>query len=155
MSTFLRRGFTLFLLLLAAALLHPVDTTAQNLPGWAEPSEQRQSRFESRKFDQSRPESGPRQSMSSTSPSSERGQYPGAITFDPPGGPPEGCPPGQAKRGNCAEKCSVADPPGWCDSCQSDNPPAWCDDVVPVPVDDYLPFLMLAGIAYAALRLRQ
>jgi hypothetical protein len=29
----------------------PVDTTAQNLPGWAEPSEQRQSRFESRSFD--------------------------------------------------------------------------------------------------------
>jgi hypothetical protein len=40
MSTFLRRGFTLFLLLLAAAFLHPVDTTAQTLPGWAEPSEQ-------------------------------------------------------------------------------------------------------------------
>jgi hypothetical protein len=26
---------------------------------------------------------------------------------------------------------------------------------VPIPVDDYLPLLMLAGIAYAALRLRQ
>jgi hypothetical protein len=46
MSPLLRRGFALFLLLLAASLLHPVDTTAQNLPGWAEPSEQRDSRFD-------------------------------------------------------------------------------------------------------------
>jgi hypothetical protein len=33
-----------------------------------------------------------------------------------------------------------------------------CNAIYPpeeVPVDDYLPLLMLAGIAYAALRLRQ
>jgi len=138
-------------LLVVAALAAPTPTAAQNLPGWAEPSEQRDSRFEARKFEQSRPESVPRQSMASTSPSREKGQYPGAVTFD---GPPGGCPPGQAKKGRCAENCSIANPPGWCDSCQDPNPPDWCDDVVPIPVDDHLPLLMLAGIAYA-IRLRQ
>jgi hypothetical protein len=158
MSTFLRRGFTLFLLLLAAALLHPVDTTAQNLPGWAEPSEQRQSRFETPY--QYKEKTMDRSGQSRQLQGSERKptSLPGARLRNGGGdgggsGPPP-YNPGQCKKAThpipeCTQLCS--EKPG------NKNCKKYFDETgaTPIPIDDYLPFLMLAGIAYAALRLRQ
>ena len=145
MSLLLRHGFTsLLLLFLTAVLLHPVDTTAQNLPGWAEPSEQRQSRFESREYEprteNTRP---PEPQKNPLGPN----YNPQPITNEKPPwtGPPKTC-------GECGpdEQC-----------CQkNDGSKTYCavecgSKGTPIPVDDYLPLLMLAGIAYAALRLRR
>jgi hypothetical protein len=157
MSTFLRRGFALFLLLLAAALLHPVDTTAQNLPGWAEPSEQRESRFESRLHDGHKmynpSEVTSNSQRESTSPSRIY-RNPGAGTRDLPGGAPP-------TKGLCQQQTEpVPECTKFC-SRPENRDAKQCKryfdktDATPIPVDDYLPFLMLAGIAYAALRLRQ
>jgi hypothetical protein len=154
MSTFLRRGFTLFLLLLAAALLHPVDTTAQNLPGWAEPSEQRESRFESRSFDTQ--ENRYQSNRSQREPQSGiNAPFPGASTNGNNGG--ASCGAANPDNGGCQNFCTSNPTADQCVSnCETDPDLSYCDDVrAAVPVDDYLPLLMLAGIAYAALRLRQ
>jgi hypothetical protein len=168
MSPLLRRGFALFLLLLAASLLHPVDTTAQNLPGWAEVSEQRQSRFESqsqleKRHHRERIESGPKSGRRHTPKDRSITPSPGVVTNSSV----NSCN-GNASNNNCEDACvdnptadicqqtcSASDAPGWCEDRCSGSPddPAFCANEI--PVDDYLPLLMLAGIAYAALRLRQ
>jgi hypothetical protein len=166
MSTFLRRGFTLFLLLLAAALLHPVDTTAQNLPGWAEPSEQRQSRFESRSFENGETRGRSRVNPTRRTPEVKevpRRPSPGPITNAPPkcatnpsaSGCSSSCS-NNPTNPNCSSGCETNPNAPWCDaSCQEDPSQSFCNGSVAIPVDGYLPFLMLVGIAYAALRLRQ
>jgi hypothetical protein len=149
MSPLLRRGFALFLLLLAASLLHPVDTTAQNLPGWAEPSEQRQSRFESRDLGQTRHHL--RKNGARPDPSRVPGghRFPGAVTFNQGGGNNQ-CTAEREPCGKNGNKVCVLNAGGKFQCVPKNSNPGQ-----EVPVDDYLPLLMLAGIAYAALRLRQ
>jgi hypothetical protein len=154
MSTFLRRGFTLFLLFLAAALLHPVDTTAQNLPGWAEPSEQRESRFDRQKFKNNDAGVASRshdQAGDDLANSPDTG-FPGPITNKQ----------GRIAPGECEPSCSSDEycyQPGNSGN-GNNSPKCYTKGTGPapgqgIPVDDYLPLLLLAGIAYAAIRLRQ
>jgi hypothetical protein len=149
MSTLPRRSFTLFLLLLAASLLHPVDTTAQNLPGWAEPSEERLDPNHTDRVEKQRRNHLPEERAA-------RSKTYDLKPFDPssPGGL------GPVTR---EKSCTVnSDCGGGQVCCDLGGTPrcigkSACDNREGsiVPIDDYLPLLMLAGIAYAALRLRQ
>jgi hypothetical protein len=154
---------TTYLVVTLVALVVTAPVSAQRLPGWAEPSggsEPRESRFHERKVQRERPES-------ELSRSRERPLGPEYQTD--PLGPQTDFVPGCSDffglnvcdnlcdrfPESCQASCEdTPNAPRCRNSCDGDgNDPDFCADVV--PVDDYLPLLALAGIAFAALRLRQ
>jgi hypothetical protein len=156
---------TTYLVVTLVALVVTAPVSAQGLPGWAEPSdgaEPRESRFHEREVQRERPES-------ELSRSRERPLGPGYQTdpFGPRTDFIEGCQgeifgiPYNACDNLCdrfPESCQAScedtpNAPRCRNSCDGDgNDPDFCAEVV--PVDDYLPLLALAGIAFGVLRLR-
>jgi hypothetical protein len=142
---------TTYLVVTFVALVVPAPVSAQGLPGSAEPSggsEPRESRFHEREGQRERPEREVRRSR-------QRPLGPGYQT-DPLGPQRQGifdiigCFLGSER--SCKAACEEDAEPGteayeWCQ--RNGYLPA--DEV---PVDDYLPLLALAGIAFGVIRLR-
>ena len=71
--------------------------------------------------------------------------------------------PGNPYNGGCEDYCDANPNDDICQNLCTGDPESWSDEQrnfcintgITVPIDDYLPLLMLAGIAYAAIRLRQ
>ena len=143
-----------YLVVTFLALVVTAPVSARGLPGWAEPSggsEPRESRFHEREVQRERTERelscsrqrplGPGYQTDPLGPVTNNREDPGACI-----GAPD------------FWQCIACNWGDNCDSyCQSYPNADVCENYTPlkVPVDDYLPLLMLAGIAYAALRLRQ
>ena len=161
---------TTYLVVTFLALVVTAPVSAQGLPGWAEPSggsEPRESRFHEREFQRERP-------GRELSRSRQRPLGPGYQT-DPLGPRRDfvlfGCssycdfgdilgtsPECQAcidcnVSGQCIDFCLANPGSAVCeDQCGPGSDSPNCPDQV--PVDDYLPLLALAGIAFGVIRLR-
>jgi len=151
-----------YLVVTVLALIATAPVSAQGLPGWAEPSgvsEPRESRFHEREIQRERPQEefsrsrreplGPGYRTGSLGPQTDF--LPGCNDFFGLNVCDNLC---DRFPDECQALCEDAPNAPRCrNSCNGDgNDPAFCADVV--PVDDYLPLLALAGIAFGVIRLR-